>query len=144
MEFENEANEIKYLKSSFLLQKDNFNTHIIEYQHTDLHNHSFYEIVYILNGKIEHVCNGKSTILTIGNAVFLRPEKDTHTYRQIEGEPFLHRDLLIGKELFKKACDFLSPNLFQIINETDEPISLRLDMERILFFEKEFSNKLRK
>lgn len=139
MNYKSDEKEIKYLQSSFLLLKDDFNTHVIEYKPTELHSHSFYEIMYIINGKVKHICNDKESTLTTGNVVFLRPNKDIHTYQKIENERFLHRDVLIGETLFKKVCDFLSPNLFNIISESPQPISFLLDIDRILFFEKEFS-----
>ena len=137
MTYAHDKEEVKYLEDDFLLLKENFNTHVIEYQTTELHNHSFYEIVYVINGTVTHICNGKESTLTTCDAVLLRPEKDTHTYKNIGDKNFLHRDLLIGAPLFQKVCDFLSPNLFQIINESPTPFILRLDMDRILFFEKE-------
>ena len=127
------------LTEDFLLKKENFNTHVLEYKQTELHSHDFFEIVYVLNGSVEHWCNDKKTILQVGDTILLRPKQDTHTYRPLENQSFTHRDILISEELTRKICDFLSPSLFELLYAQPNPIKLQLSVEQLLFFESEFS-----
>ena len=119
------------LTDNFLLKLENFNTQVLEYKETLPHSHEFFEIVYVLNGSAKHICNNKTEKLQVGNTFLLRPQKDTHHYESIDGQQFTHRDILVSKELLKKVCDFLSPELFDKLYSASNPIQIQLSLEHL-------------
>ncbi len=52
---------------------------------TILHDHDFYELFLITEGRLTHLINNNEVILETGDLVFIRP-RDQHCYRQINGE----------------------------------------------------------
>lgn len=132
-------NDILKLENNYLLPLDQFNTHVIEYKYTQVHNHTFWEIFYVLNGTAMHTVNGTPAQLTVLDAVFLRPDRDWHTFTQIDDCRFLHRDLLVGDELFRSLCNVLSPTLYETLLSTADPFQLKLTSEQLLYFESSLS-----
>jgi AraC family cel operon transcriptional repressor len=49
------------------------------------HDHDFYELFLVINGRLTHLINGEEKQLQSGDLVFIRPA-DQHSYRQIDGE----------------------------------------------------------
>jgi AraC-like DNA-binding protein len=64
-----------------------------------LHTHEFYEILYVVSGKISHVLNGNQDDLTVGDLRFLTTS-DMHDLRTSSDAS--HRDILIDKDLFEQ------------------------------------------
>ena len=102
------------------------------------HDHNFFEIFYILEGKIIHNYNGTKENLETGDIRLLRP-KDKHGFIRKNGESCSHRDVIITEQLFKKSCDFIDPTLFEKINKHQEPIKAKIPQTKLMDFEKEFS-----
>lgn len=102
------------------------------------HDHNFFEIFYVLDGSIVHNLNGKKETLEAGDARLLHP-KDKHGFIRENGSPCSHRDIIISEQLWKKTCAFISPTLFDQINEQREPLKAKLSKTKIVEFEKEFS-----
>lgn len=50
----------------------------------DLHTHEFFEIFLLIEGRIEHIVNGRHITLIDGSMTLIRPD-DTHYYRPIPG-----------------------------------------------------------
>lgn len=124
------------LTDDLLLINHSFNTYAIEFKKTLPHSHTFYEIFYIISGSLLHYYNGKKQILNPGDIVILRPEIDSHYFETTKQLPARHRDILISKNLFKKVCDFLSPNLFDSVNQNDLPIYASLSNEQLSYYER--------
>ena len=106
---------------------DYFCTHIT----TDsgrLHCHDFYEISYVVRGAVQHITPDTETFLTNDKCMILRPD-DVHSFDEKNNKSTFHRDVLVSKDLFKTACDFLSPTLFDEINNSPSipTISFSLD-----------------
>ncbi len=76
-----------------------------------VHDHDFFEIFYLIDGSITHFLNGEETVLNAGDILFLNPE-DVHAFYREEGNDCTHRDIIIRKELFVEACNYISPNFF--------------------------------
>ena len=123
------------LTDELLLINKTFNTYTIEFKETLPHSHTFFEIFYIVSGSLIHCYNGQKQILNSGDVVILRPNIDTHYFEEIKNNPVLHRDILINEDMFKKLCDFLSPKLYEYINEKSYPICATLTNEHLSFFE---------
>ncbi|MBQ8658787.1 MAG: helix-turn-helix domain-containing protein [Clostridia bacterium] len=102
------------------------------------HDHNFFEIFYVLSGTIIHNCNGKKETLETGDIRLLRL-KDKHSFIRKDNAPCSHRDIIITEQLFKKSCDFISPSLFEEINQRREPLKSKIKQTKIVEFEKEFS-----
>ena len=79
------------------------------------HDHEFYECFYISEGTIYHNIKGKSTLLSIGDAVIIAPGVQ-HYFSRIAGKSASHRDNMISEELFLKCCNFLDPSISEILS----------------------------
>ena len=77
-----------------------------------LHDHTFFEIFYILEGNISHELNGALMQLRAGDIVFLRPE-DRHIFLREKDNTCRHRDVIMRVGFFKDVCDFISPELYE-------------------------------
>src|SRR5574344_1501269 len=93
------------------LSKSKFFTHLIDCNDEFLHRHHYYEIFYIISGKITHILNGESTVLNTGEMILLKPN-DLHQFKRNLNSECTHRDILIDIDLFKEICDFLSPDFY--------------------------------
>ena len=105
-----------------------FATHLTFDRDEDLHTHSFYEIFYVTEGQIYHINNNKKILLTLGDAVILRPN-DIHRFERFC--PCTHRDIMMPTHKFKFACDYLDRNLFSKINFGGDPFTFRLTSQQI-------------
>ena len=94
-----------------------FLSHLTYEDDNHLHTHLYYEIAYVLDGNIEHICNGEKKTLQPGNVILLRPG-DLHTYKRFQNNSeCTHRDLCISQDLFSSVCNFLSENLLEKIKK---------------------------
>ena len=76
-----------------------------------MHDHTFFEIFYMLEGAIGHIINGKSEMLSKGEIYFLKPS-DTHCFLRDPNNRSRHRDVIIRAVFFRQLCDFIDPNLY--------------------------------
>ena len=92
---------------------DNKNVHtqmILSYEDPGLHSHEFIEFFYVLDGQCIHYLDGKEQTISCGDAFILTPN-NSHTFLAIE-KTFMHRDIIIQPEYFKKICNNYSPDLY--------------------------------
>lgn len=102
-----------------------FTTHII----TDvgnIHNHTFFEFSYVLQGCVKHITPKRINYYTNNTLLILRPEKDYHSFDEEHNHKAYHRDILIEPELFKSVCDFLAPEIYDDILNPPDIIELPL------------------
>lgn len=112
-----------------------FLSHLTYEDDDHLHTHLYFEIAYVLNGSIEHICNGEKRTLQTGDAVLLRPG-DLHTYKRFQNNAeCIHRDLCISQNLFADVCNFLNENLFEQIKNRPQCLYVELTGEQISYFE---------
>lgn len=112
-----------------------FISHLTYEDDDRLHSHEYFEIAYILNGHIEHICNEKKVTLQQGDLVLLRPG-DMHTYKRFNDTiECTHRDLCISQELFRSICYFLDANLFNFITQKNQCIYATLSENQLTYFE---------
>ncbi len=76
-----------------------------------LHDHSFFEVFYLLDGTIEHTLNGTTSVLHAGDMLFLKPE-DQHIFLRTANGISKHRDIIFRKSFFRTVCNYLSPELY--------------------------------
>ena len=122
----------KLKELSFLTNDVDFATHLTHDQDTFIHTHSFYEIFYVTEGQIYHIQNGQKSLIQTGDMFFLRPN-DIHVFER-NGE-CTHRDIVISKELFEKAANFINPNLYGEINNSVHPLRVKIESEQIKYLE---------
>ncbi len=99
-----------------------------------LHDHSFFEIFYMLDGSVDHTLNGKTTALFAGDILFLKPE-DRHIFLRDANNTCRHRDILLRKSFFRSVCNFISPDLFEDFTSDQLPKKFHLSSARIKQFE---------
>lgn len=90
------------------------------------HKHLFYEVNLCLDGTFNNNINGIDFPFTKRCCAILRPS-DVHFFEDNSNNSYYrHQDIYISKEKMKECCDFLSPDLFDEINNLDQPICFAL------------------
>lgn len=102
-----------------------------------LHDHTFFEIFYILEGNISHELNGALMQLRAGDIVFLRPE-DRHIFLREKHNTCRHRDVIMRVGFFKDVCDFISPELYENFLNGKTQIKFSLSESKIYELEENF------
>ena len=119
----NNINNIKTKNDTYTLLATNEssdNTGIFTHRnsnglHTGVHNHDFYEILYILSGDFKHVVNKREYFISKGDCAIITPN-DWHCYEHVETSgKGLNRDILIKKELFEQICQLVPSTMNQIL-----------------------------
>lgn len=121
---------ITLYNKNFEFNKIGFYTHITPSAPCALHNHDFYEIFYVMDGKVMHYVNNNEVELTLGDMVILRPS-DTHKFVKLKEFSGTRRDLLFKKSVFEKACNCFYPEFLEKLKSTYLPIKFRLTSEQI-------------
>ncbi len=99
-----------------------------------LHDHSFFEVFYILDGAVEHTLNGVTTSLCAGDILFLKPE-DQHIFLREADNTCNHRDILFRKTFFRSVCNYISPDIYDEFISDTLPKHFHLSAARINQFE---------
>lgn len=105
----------------------------------ELHTHSFFEIFYMTRGRAKHVIknrNGEETASLIkeGDMVLLNLD-EAHCFMREDELEYTHRDIVIRKSIFKEACDFLSPELYDKIISGTIQSKISISTDKIMQFE---------
>lgn len=99
---------------------------------TPLHSHTYYELVIMVQGNVNHLCNGVQCNLEKYDVFILKPG-DEHVF--LIGKNSAHLNLSIVPEELKKLCDIISPPLFAKINEK-APIKMKctaVELDYLMF-----------
>lgn len=104
-----------------------------------LHDHAFFEIFYLLDGSIEHELNGEKTLLRAGDIYFLNPE-DAHIFLRVQDDTAKHRDIIVRKNFFRTACNYISPDLYTDYTENKIKKRFHLSPSKLNEFESVFKN----
>ncbi len=76
-----------------------------------LHGHAFVEIFYVISGNAPHKFDNEPTkTLQAGDTYLIMPSH-THEFL-IRKQECTHRDVIIRESLFKEACNFIDPKLY--------------------------------
>lgn len=78
------------------------------------HTHDFVEIFYVVEGSANHYYNGNVETCRLGDMFLILPD-EVHGFREINNEVFIHRDIIISRDTFKQACDFLGDSIYDKI-----------------------------
>ncbi len=104
-----------------------------------LHDHSFFEIFYLIDGTIEHELNGVRTTLRAGDIYFLNPE-DAHIFLRTQDDVATHRDIILRKSFLRSVCNYISPDLYTDYTENKIKKHFHLSPTKINEFENAFKN----
>lgn len=125
-----------HIDESFFLPDREFFVQTLSYIETLYHEHTFFEIFYVLTGEITHIVNDKEEILRSGDIVFLRPG-DRHMFSHNNSSNFLHTDILVKNRLFRHVVDTLDHPLLRNFMMANEPCKLHLSPQEIARIEEE-------
>ena len=117
----------------------NIITQLIKYNPVINHKHNFIEFLIIVSGNCNHNLNSVQQTLNIGDALMIVPT-DCHQLVEPHSQDFLHRDIIISLDYFKKICDYFSDNLYQTIINKQIPLVAHLSTENISQIEKYINN----
>ena len=96
-----------------LFPDKNFSTHVTSADDEHKHSHEYFEIVYIISGRITSVCGGETTEFRKGMMILLRPG-DVRDLGKCS-----HRDIMINVPQFRKICDFLRVGVYEDVVAAD-------------------------
>lgn len=100
-----------------------------------LERHEHFETVITLKNNFIHTVNGVSFRPEVGDVVILRPQ-DCHSAKAIDDSAaHICRDIYMDRELFREACDYISPTLFVKIMTRKDPPSFHLTEAELASFE---------
>lgn len=79
-----------------------------------LHDHDFFEVIFICYGGISHCINGQVYEMKVGDACIVAPNT-LHSF--IRKDECAHRDIMISDAVFKRTCNFLDVDLYDELME---------------------------
>lgn len=89
-----------------------FNFHIQYNGMMTKHSHKgFYEFIFILSGQIDHLLNGKSTIVDQNTLIFLT-QSDCHALKKVTEDSY-YACLSIGSGHFKELMKWIAPDTYE-------------------------------
>lgn len=101
-----------------------FKTQVITDEPSQFHNHTYYELFYIISGSIKHYFNGSVETLTAGDLYIIKPG-DIHMFIP-NNATHSHRDIMISLELWKNISDFLHFDLIKTLLPKQQKINISL------------------
>lgn len=107
------------------------------------HQHTSFEILIQLRGNIKNIVNDYARTLIPGNAVLMRPD-DWHTIELLKDRQHLHRDIYFSTEKMKNICALLSPDFYNELVKSKEPLYFDIEPNKMQMYEKKlllFQNK---
>ena len=128
-------NSVAHLNDNMSGETSFINSHVINSGDVHYHDHSFYEICYVLDGKLPHYANEKKLDLEAGDIIFLRP-KDKHVYVRDKNCHSYHRDIIFKSSFFESVLNFLHPDLLSDYHKNPMPYKINLSTETIERFER--------
>lgn len=93
------------------------------------HKHTFWEINYVLSGEIINSYKNQDVMLKYTDISIVRPQ-DVH-YHKEKCKNHEYRDLYVPCDLMRKACDIISPELYDNLLNADGIIYFKLDSAHI-------------
>lgn len=79
------------------------------------HDHDCIEFFYVIQGTARHILNGIDSDIAVGDAFILTPG-DKHCFTN-QTDNFLHRDILINPDYFKRICDVYDSYFYSVMTE---------------------------
>ena len=122
----------------YISEDAGFSSHLVLDNVSTEHNHDFYEIIYIVSGKIEHTIENVKSILETGDVIIISPNVK-HSLLFIDSSS--SRDIMISTALYDGFCN-LVPQISELIKDNDGFFSMHLTIPELLEFENSVNNIL--
>lgn len=97
------------------LSMDNLLSQITSKKFIEPHDHDCIEFFYVIQGTAQHILNGTTFDIAVGDAFILTPG-DKHWFTN-QTDNFLHRDILINLDYFKRICNVYDPCFSAVMTE---------------------------
>lgn len=130
--------QVVHLKDNMSDDTSVLNSHIINSGDVNYHDHSFYEICYVVDGTLPHYVNEQKMDLNAGDVIFLRPH-DKHVYVRDNNCISYHRDIIFQSNFFESVLNFLHPDLLEAYHKDFLPVKTNLSIETLEKFEKKIA-----
>lgn len=114
------------------------NFKLTEGKDTDVHKHHSIEIIYIINGTTPHKLDDEPVKnLQPGDTVIVMP---SHKHEFLKHTPpCTYRTIIIKSSLFKEACNFIDPFLYDKFARGALPYEVKLPLYQINIFEQKIN-----
>ncbi|MBR0189994.1 MAG: helix-turn-helix transcriptional regulator [Clostridia bacterium] len=123
-----------------ILSNGEYYTALSAADNNQYHCHEFIEIVYVVAGNAIHELNEKKQTVTVGDAFILKPT-DFHRFIPSENSSsFLHRDICVKTDEFKKICDFIYLSADNDFLNANIHHQCKLSTDTVVFFENYFKS----
>lgn len=104
------------------------------------HSHEFIEIFYVVAGSAIHELNEQRSTITAGDIFVLKPT-DFHRFLPSDNSAsFLHRDICVQIDEFKKICEFIYLSAENDFLDLDINHQSKLTIETVVFLENYFKS----
>ena len=123
-----------------ILSNGEYYTALSTTNNNQYHSHEFIEIFYVVAGSATHELNEQQHDVTAGDIFVLKPTDFHRFIPSKESTSFLHRDICVKVNEFKKICDFIYISAEDnFLNQTIES-QTKISIETITFFENYFKS----
>ena len=104
------------------------------------HCHEFIEIFYVVAGSAVHELNERRETVSVGDVIVLKPT-DFHRFIPTEKHSaFLHRDICVKIEEFRKICEFIYLSAEDDFLNRDIDHKCKLSTDEVVFLENYFKS----
>ena len=108
-----------------------FSSHIVLDNTINEHNHTFYEVIYVIDGQIKHTLDGVESILNIGDMVIISPN-NTHSLSYVRSSS--NRDIMISTSLYDGVAKLI-PQIDKLIKDNGGTYTLHYSIPELLELE---------
>ena len=104
-----------------------------------MHDHDYFEISMMIEGRVWHVMENESYIMSRGDVIFVRPW-DYHDFRMVNDEHFMFLNIPFDKSVLEKLRDFMEEeSAVQTLLDAPEPPRGKIDVMEICELEKMYN-----
>ena len=98
----------------------------VDTQYNPLHKHVEWEIILPIKGDVTHYINGRPVPLPPGRMLLSKPY-DFHEIANNGESEYEHYDLYLSSEHMKRICDFISPDVYSAMSQTERFPTIEID-----------------
>jgi len=125
----------EHLSELSIAEKNSKFTRLIWRTHNDFHQHMFWEICLVLNGKGKHSFLDHTADMYAGTMWLLRPN-DIHKIEPLPSEPsrtssYAHRDIYIEENTMRRILNAFEDNLYEKLLNADKPLFAHIPLPEL-------------
>lgn len=98
----------------------------VDTQFNPLHKHVEWEIILPIEGDVTHIINDRAVPLPPGKMLLSKPY-DFHEIANNVDSEYRHYDLYLSSEHMKRICDFISPDIYSVMSQTERFPAIDID-----------------